>query len=232
MHDYYDVEKRCKNNGFLTEMIGRIVKISDLFPLDMPLTDMSLDRLCTIVAASERISLMVRACIEEKRDLLPEWDKDEIGICENIMDTLPCSASFNEEAFIVKTPLTIKRGDSKSANVKKENYLLVSYVTAAIRYWQEQNPGKSLYLNEEFTKGDLVCIMKRKAVKFNKNVHCDNDNIENGKILNVMCSALGCSDSCRVMDLVSCFREVQNPEDKGTEFIITKRENLAKYLDG
>ena len=228
--DYYENEKKNLKNSSLIGLIDKMMSITDKYEESTQLKDFNVDDICMLSASAELIDLRCRANMEEKRKELPDWDIEEIELSEGFMQDIPCRADFDGKALIVTTPLTIKRGNSKSLNVQKENYALSTYVAVAIKYWQRLNPEVNIYLNQEFVHGELVCIIKRKANHFNKNVHCDNDNIENGRVLNVMCSALGCSDNCKVMDLVSCFRENSKPEYIGTEFIITKRKNLNYYL--
>ena len=228
--DCYENEKKNIKNCSLIGLIDKMASITNRYGQQTALKNFSADDICLLSAAAERIDLRCRASMEEKRKEIPDWDMGSIELSEGFMQDIPCRADFDGKALIVSTPLTIKRGNSKSPIVQKDNYVLSTYVAVAIKYWQRLNPEVNIYLNEEFVHGELVCIIKRKASRYNKNIHCDNDNIENGRILNVMCSALGCSDNCKVMDLVSCFRESSNPENIGTDFIITKRKHLNYYL--
>lgn len=152
------------------------------------------------------------------------------GIPECVKD-LPVTVVITEDALILKTPITIKKKSRESYERKNESYLLAQYAYTAIKKWQRENDvsDQQLYQKLDADKFDLVFIIKRKAAVFNRNLHCDNDNLENSTIQNEICSALAIGDSCLHIDhIYSCFR-VADPSETGTEFIITARKNLMKY---
>ncbi len=217
------LEKAGYTVGSIKRALTRAIKHLGDYPEELEEGELETEDSGSLIYDMEMSALRLRASFEDKKR---EYESYESGLFYE--ESFPVKVAFDGEALRIKTSLTLRRGDSKSSAVLKENYILASYVSAALKCWQEQNKDCRLYLNEKFTGGNLTAVIIRKAKKYNKNVHCDNDNLENGKILNVICSSLGCSDSCRILDLISCFRECA--DDSGTEFIITGRENALKYI--
>lgn len=183
-----------------------------------------LDAITKLLFHFEKGALAIR---REMQDMCGS-DESKNPVCVNDM---PVTISETEDAFIIKTPVTIKRKAKDYSKGNDEIYFLSQYVHAAFRKWLLDNDHDDHYLYTKFdrTKFDMIFIIKRNAASFNQNLHCDNDNMENSTILNEVCSSLALGDSCLYMDLYSCFRLTDSKEDIGTEFIITGRENLAKY---
>jgi hypothetical protein len=108
----------------------------------------------------------------------------------------------------------------------KENYILMNYVRAALIRWQEEN-GADLF---QTLKPPLTVMIIRKGPAYDRQKICDNDNLENGRIVNEIMEALGCSDNAMVLDLYSCFRITEDAEDFGMEFVVFPREDFARSL--
>lgn len=188
-----------------------------------------------IKALRELLSIYEKGALAIRQEL--EAYNIKMGIDINsqrpeCVQDLPVEIIEEEDALIIKTPITIKRKNNDYSKGNSEGYFLSQYVYAAITSWKYENGISDQYLYQKFDadKFDMVFIIKRKATFFNDMVHCDNDNIENNTIQNVICAALALGDCCLYMDhLYSCFRLTDSEDDTGTEFIITARKNLAKY---
>ena len=103
----------------------------------------------------------------------------------------------------------------------------MKYVCSALNTWQNQN-------NIELFRSlqvPLIAMIIRKSTTFNRQKICDNDNLENGRIINEIFDALGFSDNALLMDIHSCFRLVSSEEKEGVDFIIFPLNLLEKHLD-
>ena len=130
----------------------------------------------------------------------------------------------------------MKKGEEKDINVTfpedyheeslKGNYLLMNYVEIALQEYIEKNG--PLF---DKVEAPLVAIVKRTSNSYSKNNICDNDNIENGRIINTIMSALGYSDNPLMMDIYSCFRICKNVEEAKMEFIFTSYDKFKLIIN-
>lgn len=215
--DFFDKKYRL-SKAFLSSCKSAIKNAEDASESERP------DAITKLLFHFEKGALAIR------RELQNRGIEDEDFKPLSIKD-MPVTISEKEDAFIIKTPVTIKRKNKDYSKGNDDIYFLSQYVHAAFKKWLLDNNHDDTYLYKKFdqAKFDMIFIIKRSAASFNQNLHCDNDNMENSTILNEVCSSLALGDSCLYMDLYSCFRLTDSKEDIGTEFIITGRENLAKY---
>lgn len=222
------------------------------------LTDYSYSDLSELAYYFERLGLSARSALEKKESLknlgmcednnsdfvLPE----DTELSENGSELLSSSLNksfkpavwnknkdnyvdifFGDDVLKVFTPETFKR--FKRSNSLKENYILMEYVSANLKRWAEQNNVELHHL----IPAPCTVIIKRKMSKFSRLKVCDNDNLENGRIVNTIFEAMGYSDNALNMDLVSCFRLCDPSEKEGMEFIVMPRDKFincrSEYLD-
>lgn len=239
-----ELDKTLKNN-----VVNVISKYSD----DDKLTDMSDEELSNLVYRFEKAALSCRKAISLKglpsslgmcgtdynslslpNDLELIEDKHEMYSnnlkiyykpetwklkCDNIV-----TVSYINNVLKVTTPATFKR--FKLDNSLKENYVLMNYVKASLNNWALHNNIDLFHL----ISSPCTVIILRKMTKFNRNKICDNDNMENGRIINTIFEALGYSDNALNMDLYSCFRLCQIDKEEGMEFIVMPRNIAAEYI--
>ena len=174
-----------------------------------------------------KLTLMERGLLEsaERR----EFDFNNPSYDRLCVKDLPCKITITNDAFIVKTPLTIGRINSGSKKVQQQNYQIKDYIQAAIAIEKEKNKDCFTQISNAFSEEKLTCIVKRKTSVFNFATLCDNDNIEDGRIINMICQTLNISDNCLKLDLVRCWKEAKNDADIGTEIVITLLNNESKY---
>lgn len=203
----------------LRKALQKAEEILSFYPLEESLENLSEEKALKCIGFLEKGAITLRAYLEtmerKKGDFYEKEGKD-LSCCQ----FLPVTVSFDGEKLSVKTPLTIKRKDSKSNLFRQENGQILSYLSAALSLWQKENPKESLFLNHAFLKKRLCLIVIRRALSFDHSLHCDGDNLENGKIQNAICSAVGITDCPLGMDYFSAFRLTKDPQKVGTEFIL------------
>jgi len=189
---------------------------------EVDLTTIPINELNEIVYNSEKIALSCRQAIEIK-EYKEEGYFDETyeKICTK---NNPVSINYADNILKIKTPITLKRMNREST--QKENYMLMNYVDVAIKDYTEKH-GPLL----ESVKIPLVAIIKRTSPSFHSNKICDNDNIENGRVINEIMGAIGCGDNAMVMDIYSCFRICKSIEETGTEFIIAPQDRFIELFE-
>lgn len=175
-----------------------------------------------IVYEGERIALSCRQAIEEKG----YEDSDEITVESSIIrkTNIPVDVQYINGILRVQTPLTLRRMFHEES--LKGNYLLMNYVEIALQEYIEKNG--PLF---DKVEAPLVAIVKRTSNSYSKNNICDNDNIENGRIINTIMSALGYSDNPLMMDIYSCFRICKNVEEAKMEFIFTSYDKFKLIIN-
>ena len=217
-----NIKNRITNIDGINKSIGRMQRF--LFGKDQEtdLTSLPINELDEVVYNSEKIALSCRQAIEIKEyreeDYFDE-DYEKISLKDN-----PVSVNYDGEILRIKTPMTFKRMYRDGS--LKENYMLMNYVDIALKDYVERH--QSLF---EGVKIPLVAIIKRTSDGFSSTKICDNDNLENGRIINKIMSALGHSDNAMVMDIYSCFRVCKTEEEIGTEFIIVPFDKFKVVFD-
>ena len=181
------------------------------------LENYSENELDNIIYRAEKIALSCRNAMEKKEKQNYEKHKtEEKADSKNAMTRV----SFDGKILKIETPFTFKRFYRDSSS--KENYILMNYIKIALADWQKQN---HLDLFRAIS-APLVVIMIRKGPKYDRTKICDNDNLENGRIINEIFDALGYSDNALRMDLYSCFRIEEDAERFGMEFQICSRNDF------
>jgi len=174
-----------------------------------------------------RLSLMERGFLEKaERMEFPFEDYNYDRLCTK---DFPCKISITNDAFIIKVPLTIGRKNSSSKKIQAQNYQIGSLISTAIAIEKERNIDDILALSSYFSEEKLTMIVKRITDTFNRNTLCDNDNLEDGRVINTICNTLMVTDNCLKMDLVKCWRKATPEEEIGTEFTLTLTSHEAKY---
>ena len=197
--------------------LAKLGEIISGYNSENELNSISNDDASDIIYLAEKIDLSVRDSYESET----ENDEETRKIAT---ENLPVSVQFDGVRLTVKTPLTIKRA-GRSQN-EKHNYMLLNYVRAGIKKWQKDND-ICLYKSLDWP---LVAFIIRKGKSYDFRKICDNDNIENGRIINEIFSALGYSDNVRIMDLYTKFEVVSSPEEVGTEFILVSKKNREEVI--
>lgn len=174
-----------------------------------------------------KLALMERGLLEGAERL--EFDFYNPAYERRCIKDLPCKITITDDAFIIKTPLTIGRINSSSKKVQQQNYQIKDYVQTAIAIEKEKDEDGFIRISNLFSDKKLTCIVKRKSAVFNFATLCDNDNIEDGRIINLICQTLKISDNCHNLDLIRCWKEAENDADIGSEIIITLLKNESKY---
>ena len=189
---------------------------------DENLASLPISELSEIVYEGEKIALSCRQAMEEKG-----YEKGDYIIKEYqeiSTKNIPVDVQYINGILRVRTPLTFKRMYRDGS--LKENYMLMNYVEAALKEYIERN-------GSLFDKVDipLVAIIKRTSNSYDTNKICDNDNLENGRIVNSIMSAIGYSDNPMIMDIYSCFRVCKNIEEAKTEFIFTSYDKFKLIIN-
>ncbi|MBQ9037214.1 MAG: hypothetical protein IJ115_07165 [Erysipelotrichaceae bacterium] len=207
------------------------------------LSQVKYDDLCQLLYNCELMSLRIRKTLseydfgeqllfteEKQAEVIPleRWKTVENYFPGNNYEGLgfedyPVKIDYCDGLLTVHTPLTFKRGYKKGYFMT--NYLLASYLEGEIRRWMEANSDTLLGKIDAPT----YIIMKRKTVQFNLNKTCDNDNLENQRIINTITRALGIEDNARNITLVSSFQEVNRGSEEGMTFYVFSRKDIDKY---
>lgn len=173
--------------------------------------DFSKKDLENLVFWSEKIALSCREAMEEqeiKNEIIPNFSN------RNSSENLPLSINFTDEILEINCPFTFT-STSKYHGVQMY-YQFPEYVRIALmRYQYENNIEFSDYIKPPYT----TCII-RKSKTFSLQKFCDNDNMENKRIINHIASVLKTTDNANTMDLMSCFRTVTENEKTGTTFLV------------
>ena len=208
----FRVEYPYETTGELKRSAQKIISLLEEISDETSLENVSEPIADAIIFSAEKIDLSLRSAQENRADDDPFIDETPAG-------NQPVTVEFDGRKLTVKTPLTLKRSGIKAND--KFNYMLMNYVRAALRQWQEEN-NFSLYKAIDWPVTAFI-IRKGNGYKIRK--ICDNDNIENGRIINEIFSALGYSDNVRIMDIYSKYECAASRSDIGTEFILVPKRD-------
>lgn len=217
-----NVKRRIVDVLGLNKAIARVQRLIFNKEESADLTSLSINELDEIVYETERTALSCRQAIELKEYMEEDYFDDEYVKIST--KDIPVDVTYINGILRIKTPLTLKRKDREGT--AKDNYLLMNYVEIALKEYTDKHG--SLYEKVDIP---LVAIIKRTSNSFKANKICDNDNLENGRIINKIVSALGCSDNAMVMDVYSCFRICKHKEGIGTEFILTSYDKFKLIVN-
>ena len=179
------------------------------------------DKLDNIIYRSEKIALSCRNSLEK---IVKEKPQNSSFYYEKPLENNPVKVDFNDNYLSIFTPFTFKRFYRDDS--MKENYLLMNYVKSALYFYQKENK-ITLFRS---LKTPLIVMIIRKGKSFNRMKICDNDNLENGRIINEIFDCLGYSDNVLQMDIFSCFRLVESDEQCGVEFLVFPADNLINHI--
>ena len=212
---YFQLRDPYETVGELRDSLIKAVELLGSISAEEPLESLPESIVNDIIYAAEKADLSLRCASEKQAEMQPE-------IITKDIDQQPVAITFDGRMLIVKTPLTLKRSGIEAND--KHNYMLMNYARAALEQWQDQH-GLSLYKSIDWP---VVAFIIRKG---NGNIIrgiCDNDNLENGRIINEIFGALGYSDNVLIMDLCSKYEPAESKADIGTEFIlVSKKEKEA-----
>lgn len=228
MEDFFPYKFKSNQTKDLKKLISLADKTLANYNDEAELTSYSMEDLTDLSYRFTQADLLIRTNTEEVEKDKGHYYDDEFDV--QCIKQMPVKMDFDGETFILKTPFTIKRASSKSMYFMKENYIFLNYVHAEIKRWLKENDGIRLKFNPNFTNGNLVFIVARYSKVLKPQNHPDHDNLENGRIQNSICSALGISDRIDVMDYYSLYRNTDQDEEVGMKFIVTNRKNLFKYI--
>ena len=186
------------------------------------IADLNEELLDKIIYKSEKIALSCRYFLENKEDYISEKQQE---IKEKNLSNLPVEIDFKDKTLRIKTPLTFKRFYRDGS--LKENYILMNYIKSSLIIWQKNN-NFDLYRS---IKSPFIILIKRKSNVYDRKKICDNDNLENGRIINEIVEALGYTDNAIQMDLISSYRYVDDVNESGMEFVIFSNEDLENHLN-
>ena len=212
---YYQLRDPYETVGELRDSLIKTVESLGKINAEESLENLPESIVNDVIFAAEKADLSLRCASENRTKTQPE-------IITKGIDQQPVAITFDGRMLIVKTPLTLKRSGIEAND--KHNYMLMNYVRAALEEWQDKH-GLSLYKSIDWP---VVAFIIRKGNGNKIRGICDNDNLENGRIINEIFGALGYSDNVLIMDLCSKYEPAESKADIGTEFIlVSKKEKEA-----
>ena len=217
-YNYYSL---FEINGSLNSSKKIIERYIKKYNDELNIKEMNYEDVSEILYTCERISLSCRYALGEiyKEDGI--WSEETKLYFDKNFNV---SVQFSNQTLRVFCPLTFKRwGRTKSL---KYNYTLVQYIKAALISFQEQT-GFSLLHSIPLP---LCTFIVRRTTHKNSKVY-DNDNMENGRIINEIFTALGYSDHPLNTDLFCHFEITDDPEKEGMEFIICSQSETNNIVN-
>ena len=217
----YDNPYNYYSTSQLKSSINSSKKIIENYDNDLTISEISYEDLNEIMYFCERISLSCRYALGEIYEEDGIWSEEAKVYFEKNFNVY---VQFSNQNLRVFCPLTFKRwGRTKSL---KYNYTLVQYIKAALISFQEQT-GFSLLHSIPLP---LCTFIVRRTTHKNSKVY-DNDNMENGRIINEIFTALGYSDHPLNTDLFCHFEITDDPEKEGMEFIICSQSETNNIIN-
>ena len=178
--------------------------------------DCSFRKISKLLGLCESTAHLIRSYLEYEKKIPDE----NIVSSELQIPPSPIQVSYENDTLRVFTPLTFSRGIPDS-------YILANSIRTELHKYQERN-------NEQLfwkLKPPLTVIMLRRARKYSSRLR-DNDNMETGRIINVIFPELGLSDNCMLVpDIHSGFRLISTLEEEGMEFIVFSQKDAKKHFN-
>lgn len=175
----------------------------------------------------------IKTNTKDDNEMLSEYnniDKDEILAIKNNVVTV----DVKDKEIIIHTPYVFRRAFGKDYTYR--NFQMANFVAFALIKWAKEN-GKEVdefygYIPyfDEIMPARVSVIVTRYSDKFKRSVIADNDNIETGRIINIVYDFMCRNDNARNMDFVSRYRETDDKKLWGTEFKFVPTDNLKDYL--
>lgn len=209
-----------KSVGNIKNLNKEINRIASKYKDDTPIEKMSFNDADHLLFMAEKLGVSIRELVDE----YPFEQGIEDVTYKFVTPDYPIKVSFENNILRVKTPTTFKR--MFRDNSLKENYVLMRYVKNAI-YTFQQNEGIDIKHKLELP---LTMLLVRRSLKFSQSIICDNDNLENGRIINEIMKVLGYNDSPKELDLHCCYRTCEKKEDVGMEFIVGNQKDILELL--
>ena len=215
-----------------TENIDNIQK---KYGKEIDTRNLDYDELSALLSDAERMALSVRKAmnsIETKNNQIIISNGDELEIVDelSIVDecknkslnakTYDVECSFEDGIFKLHCPLTFKR-NMKRDNIV-DNYLLSQYIEIAIKKWQSDNN----FNLKNSIEIPFICVVERVSNKFNINKICDNDNLENSRIINTITRAFSLTDNAKNMDLYLKYSEISKEKNEGMNIFLLEKKKL------
>ena len=221
----YETPSLFSSVSEVNNSLKKVIKITE--NNDELLENLSDEELNSILFNTEKIAISTRNAMENS--VINTNENNEIFI-DFDAKTNPVSVDFNGKILKISCPFTFKRFYRKGN--MQENYLFRSYIVSALKSWQISSKTNLKNMIEM----PLTVLIIRKGKSFNRSKICDNDNLENGRIINEIVDTLGYSDNVLQMDLYSCFRFSNEYKDYGMEFIVCSTKDFidvySEYLLG
>ena len=201
--DIEEIRNQVKEFGLASERYLSAESVSDFRELS------------ALLRECETTAHLIRSYLEY---LAEEADEDDIRRMI-LMPPSPVKVSFENNTLRVFTPLTFSRGIPDS-------YILANSIRTELQNYQ-QKTNRSLFWKLE---PPLTVIMLRRAQKYSSRLK-DNDNMETGRIINVIFPELGLSDNCMLVpDIHSGFRLIDSIEEEGMEFIVFSQKDAREHF--
>lgn len=208
---YFQLRDPYETVGELRESLIKTVEMLGKINAEESLENLPEAIVNDVIFAAEKADLSLRCASENQTET-------QLEIVTKDIDQQPVAVTFDGRMLIVKTPLTLKRSGIEAND--KHNYMLMNYVRAALEEWQDKR-GLSLYKSIDWP---VVAFIIRKGNGNKVRGICDNDNLENGRIINEIFGTLGYSDNVLIMDLCSKYEPAESKADIGTEFILVSKK--------
>lgn len=202
-------------------------KIGDfLSPYDdsTPASEIDPEDLNEALYRSELFAVSCRNAMEEdERNDADLMNSDSLMLSEDVPAEI-VSVNYFDHLLQIETPLTFFRFTKTKKDPR--NYMIGTYIKAGIIKWQKEHQ----FDLSEAMDPPLVCAIIRHSPDSKIRRLCDNDNLENGRIVNEIVNALGQSDNPAVLDLISCVRPAEKKGRYGMEFLVFPRSEINKRI--
>lgn len=212
------------NVGEINGAESKIDAILRHYSFNEPLDSMKKSELSEIIYRSERVALSCRNALENSKESEENEDDFDSKVIEKYLENDSISVSFSDNTLRIKTPFTFKKFHEPANRIS--NYTMMIYVRNALQKWQKDNK-TDLY---RIMKAPVTVFIIRKGPTYNSRKICDNDNLENGRIINEIFSALGYTDNAVQADLFSCFRAEKSYSDFGMEFVVFPQSEIYAHI--
>ena len=217
----YDLSSKYNDITSIQKSIEIVLNITEKYNKFDTIETMSFDEIDNIIYRLEKGALSCRSALENKKNIniIDDINIDMIHKYNNYV-----AVDFKDNCLKITSPFTFKR--AYRDNSLKENYILMNYIKAALTEWENNNK-MSIFRS---LKAPLIAMIVRKNTTFDRTKICDNDNMENGRIINEIMNALGYSDNAKTLSIYSTFKIVENESECGMDFIIFSKNDLNKYI--
>lgn len=223
------------NNSPVIIHTNNINKIQEKYGKNIDTRKLNYDELSDLLSDAERMAISVRKAMNniEKKDnkIIINNDNEfetinELRIIDEAknrsldVSTYDINCEFVEGIFKLHCPLTFKRKTTNDNLI--DNYLLSNCIEIAIKKWEKDN---SISL-KNVIEIPFVCVVERVSNKFNINKICDNDNLENSRIINTITQALSLTDNAKNMDLYLKFTENKDENKEGMNIYLLDKNKF------